>query len=246
MKSRLLLACTMTIAAMGAAPAYAANAPAKAAHAKDWTTVVSPTAAGGFVMGNPKAKVKLIEYGSMTCPHCARFDESGVPSLVSKYVKSGQVSYEFRNYVRDALDVTAALLARCNGAKSFFPVTRALFKEQEAWEKKVDEMPGDQLKAWDDLPNDQKFLTVAKGLGLQQLAAQHGVPEAKSAVCLASETNVDQLVKMTNDATTEFPDFVGTPSFVINGKLVDLGQTTEGGVWGALESRIKDALGGQG
>jgi hypothetical protein len=53
-------------------------------------------------------------------------------------------------------------------------------------------------------------------------------------------------VQMTGEATTRFPDFKGTPSFVINGNLVDLPPLTEEGVWPALESKIKDALGGQG
>ena len=63
------------------------------------------TPAGGFVMGNPNAKVKLIEYGSLTCPHCREFDEKGVQPLIANYVKTGQVSWEFRNYVRDAFDL---------------------------------------------------------------------------------------------------------------------------------------------
>src|SRR5919112_6429232 len=62
----------------------------------DWSQVVNPTSANGFVMGNPNAKVKLVEYGSLTCPHCAEFDEKAVPALIDKYVKSGQVSWEFR------------------------------------------------------------------------------------------------------------------------------------------------------
>src|SRR4051812_19274153 len=67
----------------------------------DWSMVVNPTSAGGFMMGNPNAKVKLVEYGSLTCPHCREFDEKGVPALIANYVKQGRVSWEFRNYVRD-------------------------------------------------------------------------------------------------------------------------------------------------
>ena len=55
----------------------------------DWSTVVTKTAAGGFVMGNPNAKVKLVEFGSMTCPHCAEFDETGGKPLIDNYVKNG-------------------------------------------------------------------------------------------------------------------------------------------------------------
>src|SRR3569833_3015065 len=126
MKARVFLACALgalSLASLhgelGAAPVKkGAAVPAKA---RDWTRVVRATPAGGFVMGNPDARVKLVEYGSMTCPHCRAFEAEGVPTLVGKYVKSGQVSWEFRNYVRDAFDVSAALIARCNGAGAFFP-----------------------------------------------------------------------------------------------------------------------------
>src|SRR5574338_12031 len=83
----------------------ATNAPVKLETVKppqggDWSQVVNPTSQGGFLMGNPDAKVKLVEYGSLTCPHCREFDEAAVTPLINDYVKSGQVSYEFRNYVR--------------------------------------------------------------------------------------------------------------------------------------------------
>src|SRR5690242_5317628 len=96
----------------------ATNAPAKVENVPppangDWTQVVMATPDGGFRMGNPNAKVKLIEYGSMTCPHCREFDEKGAAPLMNQYVKTGQVSWEFRNYVRDAFDLTASLITRC-------------------------------------------------------------------------------------------------------------------------------------
>src|SRR5205814_6333167 len=80
-----------------------------------WADVTNKTAAG-FMMGNPKAKVKLIEIGALTCPHCREFDETGVPELINKYVKSGQVSWEFRPYLLNGLDVPANLIASCHGA----------------------------------------------------------------------------------------------------------------------------------
>jgi protein-disulfide isomerase len=210
----------------------------------NWTQVVNPTSAGGFVMGNPNAKVKLIEYGSMTCPHCREFDELGVPSLVDKYVKSGQVSWEFRNYVRDPWDLTASLISRCNGAKSFFPLMRALYKDQNSWVEKVQATPPQQLEALQNLPPNQQFLQTAKVAGFPDWAAMRGVPATKSTQCLGDENAVNQLVQMTSDATTQFPDFKGTPAFVINGALVDLGPVSAAEVWPALESKIKAALGG--
>jgi protein-disulfide isomerase len=210
----------------------------------DWSTVTVASSAGGFLMGNPDAKVKLIEYGSMTCPHCRSFSETGFQPLVQNYVKSGKVSYEFRNYVRDPFDIAASLIARCNGSKSFFPLTEALYKDQPDWIAKIQAAPEAQLNSLQSLPPEKQFVEIAKIADLQQWAAMRGVPTAKSTQCLTDQPKVDQLVQMNSDATSSFPDMPGTPTFIINGKMVDLGPVTEAQVWSALESKIKAALGG--
>ena len=205
----------------------------------DWTMVVNATPAGGFMMGTPNAKVKLVEYGSLTCPHCREFDEKGVPTLIDQYVKSGQVSWEFRNYVRDPFDLTASLIARCNGAKSFFPLMRAFYKDQVAWVTKIQETPQAQLEALQNLPPNQEFVQAAKFAGFPEWAAARGVPAAKSNQCLSNENSINQLVQMTGDATNQFPNFPGTPTFVINGKMAENTAT-----WELLEPQLKKALGG--
>jgi protein-disulfide isomerase len=205
----------------------------------DWTMVINATDAGGFMMGNPNAKVKLVEFGSLTCPHCREFDEKGVPLLVSQYVKSGQVSWEFRNYVRDAFDLTASLIARCNGAKSFFPLMRAMYKDQPVWVGNIQQAPQQQLEALQNLPPNQQFVAMAKVAKLQDWAAARGVPQAKSNQCLANENSVNQLVQMTSDTTTQFPEFQGTPGFVINGSMIK-----DTATWDKLEPALKNALGG--
>jgi protein-disulfide isomerase len=205
----------------------------------DWTMVVNATPAGGFMMGNPNAKVKLVEFGSLTCPHCRAFDEEGVPTLVGKYVKSGQVSWEFRNYVRDAFDLTASLVARCNGTKSFFPLMRAIYKDQPVWFGKVVAAPQAQLERIQNLPPQQQFVAGAKLAGLQDWAAARGVPQAKSNQCLTNQGSINQLVQMTSDATEQYPAFQGTPTFVINGNLVK-----DTATWDKLEPQLKAALGG--
>jgi protein-disulfide isomerase len=216
-----------------------AIAAAKAAPRGDWTHVVAASPAGGFVLGNPKAKVKLVEYGSLSCPHCRAFDQEGVPTLLAKYVKPGQVSWEFRNYVRDPVDLTAALISRCNGARSFFPLARAIFKDQPVWFGKAIAAPKDQLQKLADLPPQQQFVAMAKLVGLDTWATAHGLPTARTNQCLANVKNIDQLVQMTGDATKQHPDFQGTPTFLINGGLVK-----NVGTWDALEPKLKGALGG--
>jgi protein-disulfide isomerase len=204
----------------------------------DWTMVTNATPQGGFMMGNPNAKVKLVEYGSLTCPHCREFDEKGVPILISKYVKSGQVSWEFRNYVRDPFDLAASLIARCNGTKTFFPLVRALYKEQPAWVGKIQATPQAQLEQLSKLPPSQEFVAIGKVTGFPGWAAARGVPVAKTNQCLGNENSINQLVQMTGDATTQYPDFQGTPQFVINGTMV-----RDAATWELLEPELKKALG---
>ena len=202
----------------------------------NWTDVVNATAAG-FMMGNPNATVKLVEIGALTCPHCKAFDDEGVPTLVDKYVKSGQVSWEFRPYLLHGLDLPTNLIARCNGAKSFFPLTRALYKDQLDWIGKVQAVPQAKVEQVQNLPINQQFVELANLAGLQDWAAARGVPLAKSNQCLRDEDEVNKLVQLSSDVTTQYPDFVGTPSFIINGNLLK-----ETASWEKLQPQLDEAL----
>jgi protein-disulfide isomerase len=211
-------------------------APVAAPNNGDWSTIVTKTPEGGFLMGNPNAKVKLIEFGSMTCPHCAEFEEKGGKALIDNYVKKGLVSWEFRNYVRDPFDMTAALLARCGGEASFFGLTRNLFADQKDWIGKVQAADPATLQGLQGQPPAQQFAAIADLTGLKQYASMRGVPRARAEQCLANQAEVDQLVQMTSDAVSTY-NIPGTPSFVINGSVVDQTAT-----WDLLEPKIKEAL----
>jgi len=202
----------------------------------DWTMVVNATPAGGFMMGNPNAKVKLVEFGSMTCPHCAEFEEQGGKALIDSYVKKGLVSWEFRNFVRDPFDMTATLLARCGGEANFFGMTRTLFHDQRDWVAKLQAADQAKLQQLQDMPPAQRFSTIADLAGLKTFAAQRGVPRAKADQCLANEADANQLVQMNADAISGY-SIPGTPSFLINGTLA-----AETATWETLEPKIKEAL----
>ena len=202
----------------------------------DWSTIVTKTPEGGFLMGNPNAKVKLVEFGSMTCPHCAEFEEQGGKALVDNYVKKGLVSWEFRNFVRDPFDMTATLLARCGGEANFFGMTRTMFHDQKNWIGKIQAADQAQLQALQTAPPAQQFSTIADLAGLKTFAAQRGVPRAKADQCLGNETEINQLVQMNSDAVSGF-NIPGTPAFLINGTLADQASS-----WDKLEPKIKEAL----
>jgi protein-disulfide isomerase len=202
-----------------------------------WADVVNATSAG-VMMGNPNAKVKLVEIGSLSCPHCKLFEQEGVPALIQKYVKPGNVSYEFRPYlIHGPIDMAANLIVRCNGTKSFFPLVEALYKDQDSWMAKVEAAPQDKLEQIQNMPTNQIFVAMANILGLQDWAAARGVPQAKSNQCLSDQQAIDKEVQVTSDVNSQFPAFQGTPSFVIDGKLL-----TGVGTWDKLEPQLQDAL----
>jgi protein-disulfide isomerase len=202
----------------------------------DWSAIITRTPEGGFVMGNPNAKVKLVEYGSLTCDHCAAFDHQASKVLVDDYVKKGLVSWEFRNFVRDPFDMTAALLARCGEEASFFSMTRNLFADQGEWIGKLQAADAAQMQALQTMPPSQQFSTIADLSGLKQYASTRGVPLAKADQCLTNEAEVSRLVQMNSDAVNNY-NIPGTPSFLINGSLVESTHN-----WEALEPKIKEAL----
>jgi protein-disulfide isomerase len=120
----------------GGAPTGAPVAAVAAPKGTIWSETVAATPEGGFRMGNPDAPLKLIEYASFTCPHCAEFAETADEGLRAK-VDTGKVSFEFRNLIRDPLDLTAAVLARCGGKDPFLPLAHQMFANQAAMFKTI-------------------------------------------------------------------------------------------------------------
>jgi protein-disulfide isomerase len=204
---------------------------------QSWEQVVTKTPEGGFLMGNPDAPVKLIEFGSMTCPHCADFEED-VDELVNDYVKTGQVSFEFRNFVRDPYDIAGSLITRCGGPERFFPLTDAMFATQEEWIAKLQAAPPEKMQAVMNMGPERQFVEMAQLAGFQQWAAQRGLSPAQTSACLTNEAEINQLVQMNADATEQF-NIPGTPAFVINGELVPNAAS-----WDALEPKLREADGG--
>ena len=207
----------------------------------DWSTIIAKTAEGGFVMGNPAAKVKLIEYGSLTCSHCRHFDGEGVTPLIANYVRSGKVSWEFRSFLLSGFDIPATLTASCNGAARFFPLLRALYAAQPDWVAKMQAIPADRLEAIRKLSPPQQFAAIGEAAGFPVFAAAHGVPAGKIGGCLSSETAARKLAQGTADAANK--DHVnGTPTFMVNGVKLDYSGASS--VWGAVQARLDAALRG--
>ena len=223
MKRRLAFA-VMAATAMAVAGSVTAAAPrkappAKAALARDWTRTVSETPEGGFRMGNPQAPIRIVEYGSFTCDHCAAFAAQGMPILVNDYVKTGKASLEYRTFVRDPLDLTAALVARCAPPPRFFDVTHSIYSTSDQWGGRVRALPQKDLAAANALPVSQRIARFAEISGFDTLALKAGVPAAKLTQCLSDKNGMLRLAAM-NEAATKL-GVAGTPSFLVNGKMTD-------------------------
>ena len=218
-----------------AASGPAAAQPGRAAASTDWSRTVVATPEGGFRMGNPAAKVKLVEYGSLTCGHCAAFARDGMDALVGTYVKSGRVSYEYRNFILNGLDVAASLVARCGGPARFFPVADKLYATQPQWMGRLSALTAAQKAQLNALPEAQRLARLAEMVGLTVLAAQHGIGAAQAKRCLADQAALDRLGKMAETAGAQ--GVQGTPTFFLNG--ANIGSHS----WTTLEPILRESAG---
>lgn len=199
-----------------------------------WSTTVAQTDAGGYVMGNPDAPIKLVEYMSITCSHCATFGEEAFNSIRDDYVESGRVSFEIRNFVRDPLDLTAAILSRCGGEGPFFALTKQALSNQGPMFEKAQSMgEGTYNSVLQSEPN-VRFVRLAEQLDLISYFQQRGVSADQAKACLSDTATAEKLMADTQTAVKDF-DIQGTPTFLINGQKID------GTSWNMVETKLREA-----
>lgn len=212
---RLVLLILAAVGLVGAAPV-------------DWTKRVTQTASGSYILGNPAAKVRLVEYLSYTCPHCAHFAKDSAVPLRQNYIRSGKVSVELRNAVRDGLDLTAALLVHCGTPTGFFSRHEAVFANQDAMFTKIE-----AWKAANAAPPtmDAAIKAFAGGAGLSDLMVRQGVPLARQNQCLADQKLRAALLAQTKDAF-EVRKIQGTPTFLLDDEQF-------GGNWEVVDTKLR-------
>jgi protein-disulfide isomerase len=224
-----LAAVLMPIAATEAAPK-----PARAVAKQDWLKTSTRTADGAIVIGNPAAKVKLVEYLSLTCPHCAVMSGQAMEPLKRNYIAKGLVSFEVRHAVRDGYDFIGSLLARCQPATDYLGSLETLFATQNVWEAKG--MAAKQDPSFGSKSPAEQMAIVAHSAGFDSFFAGRGMTPKRFAACMADKAAQQQLGEMAGKAW-DGDKISGTPSFRINGEMQ--GSLTS---WTDLESKIKAAL----
>ena len=215
-----------------AAPIANVAAPADA----DWTQTVTATERG-FIMGNPNAPVKLVEYASITCPHCGQFSTEGGSEGIQNYVRSGRVSWEYRPYQIFQTDPGLFALLRCNGPASFFSLTEQLYAEQQNWAARGQAYLEANRQAVEQMDVPTRTATLVRETGVDAFFKQRGMTQGQIDQCLADPRNLQRILDDTTHAMqTDSPP--GTPSFYINGQLV------QGNLWPQLEPALRTSVGG--
>ena len=155
---------------------------------------------GDMTLGDPKAKVQLVEYASASCSHCARFNNDVFPEFKKKYIDTGKVHYTFREMLTEPKSVAAAafLMARCAGKDKYFPAVDAVFRNQQ-----------------------EMFTTSDPRTVLLRIAQSMGMTEQSFEACVSDEKAFKDLNERIEKTAG---DINGTPAFVFNGKKVKEGE----------------------
>jgi protein-disulfide isomerase len=180
-------------------------APLARAQAAGSAAKPKPAPEEGMALGNPRAKVTVVEYASLSCPHCAHWANDVFPAFKARFIDTGKVRYVLREFITEPADVAAAgwLLARCAGPSKYFDVVAAVFRDQQ--------------KMYDSQDIRGTFLAIAKGAGLS---------EAQFDQCLKDTQALDALNKRVDRYASE-DKIDSTPTFVVNGTVLKGGQTLD-------------------
>lgn len=208
-----------TMRVLGLALALAAGT----AQAADTQPVVAPAgkdaqgyATGDMVLGRPDAPVTVIEYASMTCPHCAAFQKEELPALKAAFIDTGKARLVFREFPLDGFALRGAMLARCAGPERFFAVIDVLFQQQATWTR----------------PPDIKQDPLSE---LRKLAKQVGIGEQAFERCMADKTLEDKVIESRLDGDQRHK-IEATPAFVVQGRTLTGGSLLE-----AVAAAVKQA-----
>lgn len=168
-------------------------------------------------LGDPRAPVTIIEYASMSCPHCAEFHNVTLPRLKTEYIDTGKARLIFREYPLNQPAVYGAILARCSGPQRFFPFIEAMFKQQAAWAVASD--------------------PVGR---LTQIAQIGGVTQEQFQACLNDRNLTNAIIQTRLEGEQRF-GVQSTPTFVLNNQYV-----LEGALpYERFQQAIEDVLAGR-
>ena len=199
-----------------------------------WSDTVTVTDMGGYAVGNPDAPIKLIEYGSLTCPGCAAFSTQASVPLHEEYINSGRVNFEFRSFIiHGPLDLVLTRLIGCGSPEAAVPLADQIWAnlgqiQQRAYQDQA------ALEAALALPENQRFVAFADAAGLYDFFAARGLSTDQARACLADFASLENLANLSQRYANE-EKITKTPTFVLNGQEI-----TESG-WEGVEAALQRA-----
>ena len=202
---------------------------------KQWSDVISPTADGGTLMGNPNAPLKLVEYAALSCSHCAAFSVEGFPKLRDDCVNSGRLSYELRFFMLNPLDVPSVVLATCNNAPdTVIPMAEQFWAWQPTMFANLKSAGDEAMKSVQAMPANQRPAVIARLTGMNDFFAQRGIATGQGAQCLSDTSRATSLAAQTQKAQSDF-NVTGTPAFILNGRNLEVAN------WDGLQPLLQKA-----
>ncbi len=227
-----LIACSQQSdnASAPAKPVAAVTAPA----GQNWTETVAKTDEG-YLLGNPNAPVKLVEYGARLCPACKGFATTGFDPLIKNYVSTGKVSFEFRDFlIHGPAELGLAALARCVDKSAFFPILEQTYADQDTMNAAIMKVTPAQQQTLQGLPPTEAITRWTDLIGGIDFMRQRGLTEAKAHACLADQKAIDAIVAVTQKRGTD-GTVTGTPTLIVNDAKID------GITWPEVETALKRA-----
>ena len=164
--------------------------------------LIRPRPLPDLALGKADAPVTIVEYASMTCPHCAAFHKTTYAALKTKYIDTGKVRFIFREFPLDEVALAASMLARCAGGEKSMAMIDVLFASQDTWAIRQPIPP------------------------LLQIAKQAGFTQATFDACLKDTKLYENIVAVRERASKEFK-VESTPTLFVNGKMQKGGTSIE-------------------
>lgn len=157
--------------------------------------------AGEHVLGKKDAPVTIVEYASLTCPHCANFHTKELPQLKKDYIDTGKVRLVYRDFPLDRLALAGSVLAGCFESDRYFPILGVLYDGQSRWAGSKDPMKA-----------------------LSQIARLGGMGQAKFDACFKDKALQEKILKQRLEGTNIFK-ISSTPTLIVNGQKYNGGLT---------------------
>ncbi|WP_066554076.1 thioredoxin domain-containing protein [Croceicoccus bisphenolivorans] len=200
----------------------------------EWSDTVVKTEKGGYLMGNPDAPIKLVEFGALSCSHCADFATASFDELRGEYVNSGRVSYELRYFMLNSLDMPLTLLATCSTPEASIALAEQIWGNQHQFFEALQQSTDAQRAAIEKMPLDQRFVALSQLMGLTDFVTARGIALDQANACLADGKKAEELAEQTRTEATEY-EITGTPTFLLNGEKLEAMD------WNDMKARLQRA-----